>query len=349
MLNTWIRRAMALAVTTGLTAASAAAQTPEEFYTGKTVELTVGATPGGSADTIARTFVEHLAKHFPGNPEIVVFNKPGAGGMVAAKEMMAGAKRDGTAMAMLLGGSVFVPRVEGIEDQFDPREVNWVGSIDVGAYPYVILANDQSPVKTANEIFEKEMAIAATSFTHQNRTIPEIMNRYLGAKFNIIPGYKGSPEIYLAMERREVDGWMLSYASLLDPGAKAKEWVADGTAFPLITIGFEHHPAFPDVPLISEFITSDEQTKLLEFFFTPLIAGRPIVFPPEVPADRVAAIRKAFDETAADEAFIADMRKRMGVEEVATVDGAGLQELVAEVYAAPDSVLEAARDILTDK
>ncbi len=341
-------RALSLALGAALAGqAPAWAQSPEEFYTGKTVTVVVSAAAGTASDTVGRLFVDYLAKHFPGNPDFVVVNKPGAGGMAAASELMLTEEKDGTVIALLQRNNLYIPLVTEKEAQFDPRNVRWVGSINGEEYPNNILAMSTSAVQSAEEIFEKPMVIGSTSFTHENRSIPEMMNRFLGAQFKIVPGYKGRGEVYLAMERGEVDGWMQGF-NTLRTASGGGDWIAAGRAKPIITIGTERQAEWPDVPAVSEFVKNDEQRKVLNFFLAPLRAGRPFAVPGEVPADRVEAIRQAFVDTFEDPEAKAVLDKNLEAD-VTLISGAELDELVANIYDVSDATLEGVRDILIEK
>lgn len=340
--------AVGLAVSAALTSIGPAnAETPEEFYAGKTVTVVVSAAAGTASDTVGRMFVDLFAKHFPGNPDFVVVNKPGAGGLKAASELMVSEAKDGTVISLLQRNNFYIPLVLEKENQFDPRRVRWVGSINGEEYPNNIFAMNTSPVQSADEVFTKKMVIASTSFTHENRSIPAMMNKYLGAQFDIVPGYKGRGEVYLAMERGEADGWMQGF-NTLRTAAGGGDWVKAGRAKPIIVIGTERHPDWPDVPALGEYVKNDEQRAVLDFFLAPLRAGRPFAVPGEVPEDRVAAIRQAFVDTFNDTAAVETLNKALQAN-TTLISGEELEALVASIYGAPEEVIEGARDILIEK
>jgi len=339
--------ALGVALATWAPAWSANAQTPEEFYQDKTVTVVISAAAGTASDTVGRMFVDHLARHFPGSPNLVVVNKPGAGGMAAASELMLSEAKDGTVIALLQRNNFYIPLIMGRESQFDPRKVRWVGSINGEEYPNNILAIDTSPVQSAEEIFEKPMVIGATGFSHENRSIPAMLNKYLGAQFSIIPGYEGRGEVYLAMERGEVDGWMQGF-NTLRTSSGGGDWVQAGRAKPIIVIGSERHPDWPDVPAITEFVDNDEQRAVVDFFLTPLRAGRPFAVPGEVPNDRVEAIRAAFVDTFNDPQAMEQLSVALEGN-VTLIDAHVLEGLVEIIYHAPEAVVEGAREILIEK
>lgn len=340
--------AAGLAASVALTATGpVSAETPEEFYAGKTVTVVVSAAAGTASDSVGRLFIDLLAQHFPGNPDFVVVNKPGAGGLKAASELMVSESKDGTVISLLQRNNFYIPLVLQKENQFDPRRVRWVGSINGEEYPNNIFVMDSSPVQSADEIFSKPMVIASTGFTHENRSIPAMMNKYLGAQFDIVPGYKGRGEVYLAMERGEADGWMQGF-NTLRTSAGGGDWVKAGRAKPIIVIGTERHPDWPDVPAVSEYVKSDDQRAVLDFFLAPLRAGRPFAVPGEVPEDRVSAIRQAFIDTFNDPVAVETLNKALEAN-TTLITGDELDALVTSIYGAPDEVIEGARDILIEK
>ncbi len=324
-----------------------AAQTAEQFYQGKTVTVVVSAAAGTASDTVGRLFVTYLEKHFPGKPNFVVVNKPGAGGLKAASELMLKEAKDGTVIALLQRNNFYIPLLTKKEDQFDPRKVRWVGSINGEEYPNTILAYKHSPVQNAQDIFKKKMVIGATSYTHENRTIPAMLNKYVGAKFDVVPGYKGRGGVYLAMERGEVDGWMQGFNTLRTSKGGGK-YVENGLAKPIIVIGTERHPDWPDLPAITEFVTDESQRSVIDFFLAPLRGGRPFAVPGTVPEDRIVAIRGAFDSTFQDAEAMTALKKRLQ-SKVTLIKGEEIENLIKGIYAAPQATIDGARDILKKK
>lgn len=323
------------------------AETPEEFYQGKTVTVVVSAPAGTASDTVGRLFVQRLIKYFPGSPDIIVVNKPGAGGLKAASELMLTEASDGTVISLLQRNNFYIPLILEKEKQFDPRKVNWVGAINGEEYPNNIFAMNTSPVQSADEIFKTPMVIGSTSYTHENRSIPAMLNKYLGAQFKIVPGYKGRGGVYLAMERGEVDGWMQGF-NTLRTSSGGGDWAKAGRAQPIIVIGTERHPDWPDVPAITEYVESKEQRAVIDFFLTPLRAGRPFAVPGDVPDDRVAAIRQAFVDTFNDPEVVEFMNTSLNAN-TSLISGEALEELIAGIYGSSDAVIEGARDILVQE
>lgn len=339
ILNGLTKAAVALTASMFLTSVGQA-QTPEEFYKGKTVNLIVSAAPGGGADLYARAFIKYFSKHLPGQPNVVVTNLPGAGGLTAAAQLQNSEPRDGTVIAVLQRNNLYLPLVSAEKIAFDPREVNWVGSLNKETY--ALVAWENAKVKKVEDLFTQPMTIGATSFNNENRTFPAIINQFLGGKIEIVPGYKGNDEIALAMERGEVQGRALTVTSLM--GGNDASWLKDGKINVITQMGVEPNAAIPDVPMIMDYVKDPTAKALFEFMFLPLQAGRPVAAPPEVPADRLAALRTAFEAAAADPEFIAELKKQNATVEM--INGDAVKAIVDKLYAAPADVVDAVKTLL---
>jgi tripartite-type tricarboxylate transporter receptor subunit TctC len=314
-------------------------QSVENFYRGKTIKFLVSADAGTPSDTVARQFANFFVKHIPGQPKVVVMNVLGAGGMVAANSLQSRQPGDGTVIGLLQRNNLYIPLLDPKQTSFDPRQVRWIGSID--KVNYSIVAMTRSGVTTADDLFKKKLTIGATGFSNENRMLPALLNERLGAKMNIVPGYTGRGEVYLAMQRGEVDGW----ASTID-GLKVGEpaqMIANGKLKVVLHVGWKSHPDFPNVPNLSAYVTKPEDKALFDFILLPFEAGRPIAVPKSVPQDRLDALRSAFAKTMADPAFVAAM-KAQGYP-VDAIAGPAVEQIVGKLYAAPASVLESARKL----
>lgn len=332
---------MALAFTTAMTwQVSAQAQTVEEFYKGNTITMVVSAPAGTLTDFLARQFADYYSGNIPGNPNIVVMNVAGAGGMVAAAQLQFNQPNDGTVMAFLQRNNLYLPLVEDNHERFDPRELTWIGSLD--QVRYTIVATDKSPVQTAEDMFTTPMIIGATGFANENRTLPAMMNEYMGTQFEIVHGYTGREEVYLAMERGEADGWLPTIDGLVS-GEPAQQ-IADGSLKVLMQLGWDNHAAFSDVPNFSNYVTDPEVKALIDFFILPFQAGRPLAVPAGVPEERVEALTQAFDKTVNDPAFLAHMAQQDSA--IDPVSGAALEAIIDALYATPTDVLDDARKFL---
>lgn len=313
------------------------APTVEQFYKGKTIRFLVSADAGTPSDTVARQFAQFFVKNIPGQPRAIVMNVIGAGGMVAANSLQSRQPSDGTVLGLLQRNNLYIPLLDPKQANFDPRKVRWIGSIDKVSYS--IVAMTRSGVVTADDLFKKKLTIGATGFSNENRMLPAMLNQRLGTKLNIVPGYTGRGEVYLAMQRGEVDGW----ASTID-GLKVGEPVqmlAQGKMKVLLHLGWKSPAEFPNVPNLSAYVKKPEDKALFDFLLLPFEAGRPIAVPHDVPADRLAALRAAFAKTITDPAFVMAM-KSQGYP-VDPIDGPAVEQIVGKLYAAPAAVLDAAR------
>jgi len=337
-----LNRRAVMALGLALAAAGpAAAQTVEEFYAGNTVTLIISAAPGGASDFFGRQFAPFLARHIPGQPQVIVENLPGASGMTAALQLQDNAPRDGTVIALLQRNNFYLPLVLEENAAFDPQAVSWIGSLN--KENYTVIAWQDAPVETADDLFTTPITIGATSFANENRTFPAMMNEYFGTQFQIIAGYEGNEEVGLAMERGEVQGRMQTVNSLL-AGSEAA-WLQEGQIKVLMQVAAEPSPDFPDVPMITDFSDDPEVLALADFFLKPLVAGRPFAVPPEVPEDRVEALRAAFDAAAADPEFLAVMEESNSL--VEPITGAEIEAIIDDLYATPPEVLEKVTALLT--
>jgi tripartite-type tricarboxylate transporter receptor subunit TctC len=323
--------------------APARADEVEDFYKGKSVTFLVSAPAGSLTDFVARNFADHFKSHMVGHPDVVVLNLPGAGGMMAAAQLQLKEVKDGTVIGFLQRNNLYVPLIEGPKSGFDPRELQWLGSLEKVAYAMV--AMNTSEVKTTEDLFTKPLILGATGYSNENRTLPAMLNDMIGTKFKIIHGYDARGEVYLAMERGEVDGWASTVAGLSIPDTK--QMLDQGRLKVLLHLGFESPAPFGDVPNLSSYLTKPEDKELYAFFTRSMEAGRPVGVPKGVPADRLAALRKAFDESAADPDFLAAMKaKDYPVE---AINGAEVEKVVEGLYATSDATMEKVRAIMTAK
>ena len=323
--------------------APAFGQSVENFYRGKTITLIVSAEPGTPTDTVARQFARFFAKNIPGEPKAVVMNVGGAGGMVAAASLQSRQPSDGTVIGFLHRNNLYVPLLTQKQNNFDPRKVKWLGSLD--KVQYCLVAMTRAGVTTADDLFKKKLTIGATGFSNGNRTLPALLNEHLGTKLNIVPGYTGRGEVYLAMQRGEVDGWASTVEGLKE-GEPAK-MLANGTMKVLLQLGWKSSPEFPNVPNLSAYATKPEVKALFDFFLLPFEAGRPVAVPANVPQDRLDALRAAFTKTMVDAEFVkASTSQGFPID---PIDGAAVEQIVNELYATPKSVLETARKVQSAK
>ena len=325
-----------------LTAAPCAhAQSPvADFYKGKTIEMHIGYSSGGGYDVYGRIVARYMGKHIPGNPQIIAKNSPGAGSLRAANWLYAAAPKDGTAIAIIARGAAFDPLLGVTAAQFDGQKFNWIGSANDEVS--VCVSWKDSGFTKYEDMLTKELVVGGTGPTADTDQFPKVMNAVLGTKLKLIPGYPGGNDISMAMERGEVKGrcaW--SWSSIV---STRMHWYKDKTVHVLIQLALQKHPDLPDVPLIMDLAKTDEQKQILTLVFARQTMGRPFVAPPGVPADRIAALRKAFMDTMKDKEFLAEAEKAQL--EITAVSGEELQALVAKGYAVDPAIAKKTAEMI---
>ncbi len=331
------------ALTTGLFVASlqvAGAQSVADFYRGKTVDMFIGYRTGGGYDVYGRAVARHIGRHIPGQPGVVVKNLDGAGGLRLANHVAQVAPRDGTVIAITGRNAAFEPLFGNKLAQFDGRSFGWIGSANKEVS--ICASMKGAGVDTYAALLEKELIIAGTGAANDTDQIPKVINAILGTKFKLIPGYPTGNGLTLAMERREVNGrcgWSWSSIKSTHP-----HWVKSGEINLLLQIAMEKHADLPDVPLVLDVAKTPEQKEMLRIVFASLVLGRPFFTTPGVPADRLAALRKAFLDTLGDQQFLAEAEKALL--EVTPVSGEEVERLVAEIHKAPASLVEKAGELM---
>jgi tripartite-type tricarboxylate transporter receptor subunit TctC len=317
-----------------LAAAPAFAQSVEDFYKGKTLTIYVGLSAGGGYDINARLLAKHIGKYIPGQPGVVVRNMPGGGGLVMANNVANVFAKDGLHMAAPQRGVPFEPLLgDASNAKYDPLKLNWIGSMNSDTS--VAVATRKSGVKSWEELKTKELIVAGTGVGTESVVAPYVLRNVLGLKFRVIAGYPGGSEMNLAMQRGEVDGRGTYSWTSIKP--HYKEYIESGDLNILFQMGLRKHPDIPNVPLVLDFAQNDEQKKLLELQFTAFELGRPFFVAEGVPADRVNALRRAFDETMKDKELLADAEKQ-GLE-INPSTGEEMQEILTRVYATPKELV----------
>ncbi|WP_176081818.1 Bug family tripartite tricarboxylate transporter substrate binding protein [Paraburkholderia tropica] len=340
----WMTAIRACAALLGIAAMAitgpAFGQSVEDFYHGKILTIVVSADAGTPTDIIARQFARFFVNYIPGKPRAVVMNVVGAGGMVAAASLQTRQPDDGSVIGFLQRNNLYIPLLDPRQNRFDPRKVRWLGSLN--KVEYCIVSMSRSGVTSMNDLTKKTMYVGATGFANEDRTLPALLDEYLGAKMRIVPGYTGRGEVYLAMQRGEVDGW----ASTLD-GLQQGEPVrllANGKMKVLLHLGWTSPAPFGDAPNLSSYITDPNVKALFNLFLMPFDAGRPIAVPEGVPQDRLNALRTAFAKTIADPDFI-DAMKKSGYP-IDPINGNAVEQIVSKLYATPAPQIESARKLI---
>ena len=314
------------------------AQSVSDFYKGREINLYIGYSPGGAYDLYARVIGRHMGAHIPGNPTLVPQNMEGAGSLRLANYLYRVAPQDGSAIATFGRGIAFDPLLIGQGDAFDAQKFNWLGSANNEVS--VCVAMKDSGITKFDDLFTKELTVGGTGASADTDQFPRVLNGVLGTHFKIVQGYPGGNDVVLAMERGEVQGrcgW--SWSSVK---STHKSWIDDKRMIVLVQLSLTKHPELPDVPLVMDYAKTDEQRQILKMIFARNVMGRPYVAPPNLPADRVAALRQAFMDTMTDKDFLAEADKMQL--EINPVSGAEVQKLVAEVYATPPDVIAKAKE-----
>ena len=332
-----MKRSIITLATSLCVAGTAAAQDAvADFYRGKTVRITVGSAVGGGFDGYARLVGRHFSKHIPGNPTVVVQNIPGAGSNKAASYVALQAPKDGTAIGAIQPGAVLQRLHSDQALPHDPAKFTMLGSAATGVY--LCLVRSDAPVKTFAETFANEVVIGTSGEGASLRIMPVMLVNVLGVKLRLIGGYAGSNQILLAIERKEVHGMCgMSWSSI---SMQRGEWLRNGTLRPIVQEDLRGHPELnkQGVPLAISFAKTVEDRQVMEVIYSQNLFGRPYVLPEGVPAERVAALRKAFMATMRDPALVAEANKA-GME-LGERDGDEVQALVAKLYGLPASVIE---------
>jgi tripartite-type tricarboxylate transporter receptor subunit TctC len=314
-----------------LIAASPGVAHAEDFYRGKTIRLIVPSAPGGGYDLSGRSLAQHLGKHIPGEPAIIVQNMPGGGGLTGANWLFNVAPKDGLAIGLIQRGVPFYPFFGDKNALFVPKEFNWLGSItaEVGA----VTVFHTSKAKKLADAMEMPVVLGGSG-PNDSETFPNLMNNTIGTKFRIVSGYKSNTETLLAIERGEVEGLSGSWSSMK---ANRPKWVQDKQVRVLVQVAQTKQPDLPDVPTIMEFVQTDEQRAMWNVALAMAQVGRPVAAPPGIPKELAATLRKAFWATMQDPAFKAEMDAAR--REVSPETGESMERLLEQVAATPSGTL----------
>jgi tripartite-type tricarboxylate transporter receptor subunit TctC len=312
------------------------AQSPVDFYKGKQIRMVVGTEAGQDYDTWARLVARHMRQYIPGNPPFVIENMPGAGSLIAANHLYNKAAQDGTTLGMVSRNIPNYALMRQPNANYDPLKFNWIGSPEIthrGCY-----ARSDSGIKSPEDLFVRELLVGGDGAGTALTETPLLLKNLLGMKFKVIDGYKGATAVVLAMERGELEGICQTTSAFQ---GSAQHLLDDGTFRILFTTEPEPVPEIK-VPTVFAYAKTDEQRKILEVHASSLELGRPILAPPNVPADRVAALRQAFDAAMRDPALLDEARQmKLTVEARSGEMIAAAIRTVAELP--PELVAKAAR------
>jgi tripartite-type tricarboxylate transporter receptor subunit TctC len=318
-----------------------------QFYKGRQITVIVGSSAGGGYDIYARLLARHMPKYIPGNPSIIVSNMPGAGSNAAGAQIYHVAPKDGTFSGAPQNSAIMDALFDATLGnarrlRHDATKLIHIGSATTDHY--VCIARSDAPIKTFQQALTQEFLIGASQPGTSTRDYPAMLNNTTGAKIKQVSGYPGTREITLAIEKNEVHGLCgFSWSSLQ---AQKPDWIKSGFIRVIVQ---EHDKGNPEinkmgVPLAVDFATSPENRKIMELIYSSETFGRPYLTAPDVPAERVAALRKAFLETMADKELLADAQ-RIGLS-IDPISGEDLQRLAADIFATPVPFVEKTKDAM---
>lgn len=336
-----------------LAAPPASADAVADFYKGKRIQLMVGSGPGGGYDTYARMLSRHMGRHIPGNPGFTVKNMEGAGSIVMANFVFNVAPKDGTVMAGMQRNAALAEIMGQQGPKFVSKDINWLGSL--ADEPGACAIATRTGIKSFDEVFTRSFIMGGTG-PNDTEINPALLNNALGAKFRLIKGYPSTPPIHLAIQRGEVDGICQSWASISEQGGPA---FRDGSFKPIVQLSLKPIPELQKqgVPLIFDVIktgkylapgvTQAEAESFFKMLMGVRVMGRPFAVDGKVPADRVTALRVAFNNMAKDPQFTAEAQKLR--RDVDLVTGEEIQQIVTDMASTPKATLARLDDMLKFK
>jgi tripartite-type tricarboxylate transporter receptor subunit TctC len=317
---------------------SVGAQSVESFYQGKTINFIIGYPTAGAPDVYARLVVRHLGKYIPGNPTVIARNMPGAGSILAANHIYNVAPRDGTILGLTAPTLPLEEALGSTASKYKAAGFHWIGRMATN--PNITFIMNTSQVKTIADAFDKVAILGATGRSSTNAVYPTVLNNVLGTKFKIVTGYEGTAAAMLAMERGEVEGHSATYDGLK---TQHPDWLTTKRVNVVVQYLLKRHPDLPDVPTSVEVARTPEQAMILRVISSASEIGKFVFTTPEVPADRVAALRLAFDAMVKDSDFLAEATKLRV--EIDPLPGIELQKIVEEVQNMPPDIVEKVRPI----
>jgi tripartite-type tricarboxylate transporter receptor subunit TctC len=339
--NTWRKR---IAIASGLCAGwiamtPASAQTVEQFYKGKTITVLVGTSPGGINAITAQFASKHFSRFIPGNPAINVQFTPGGGGLVTANRIYNATEADGLTLAKLERATPQLAIQGYAQAKFDPMKLNWLGSMSsYGGDAYLMLLNPNTPIKSIDDIragAPGKITLGANNAASSNLIFGIIAKEALNLNINVVRGYTGAAPMFIAMQRKEIDGQFVGISSV-KTGQRAM-WEQRAFKVPVLFGRTSRHPDFPDTPTGRELTKDPAMLSLIDFAEIPFFMSLPFVAPPGVPADRVKALQDAFMAMCRDKEVL-DEATKLGIE-MSPIDAAEILRLVARMAATPKEVI----------
>jgi tripartite-type tricarboxylate transporter receptor subunit TctC len=326
----------------GLIAALASVPAHAVDFAGKTITIIVSTGAGGSYSHIAHSFARNMPRYLPGKPAMIVKNMPGAGNVLATNFMYNNAPKDGTTIATINNSIPLHQVLNGKGVRYDASKFNWLGS--TGTYNSVAYVWHTAGIRTFKDLTEKDVILGGTGVGSSIVIYPIVMNNLLGARFKIVLGYKSVAEIDVAMERGEVQARTGSYTALRD---EHPDWLREKKAVIVAQIGSVRDKELKHIPLMTELAKTDEHRRIVRLISSPISLGRPFLTPPGVPAETVAALRKAHQATMRDPQFLKEAAK-IGLD-VNPISAEEITKIVNETINTPPAILEAAKTAMVSR
>jgi tripartite-type tricarboxylate transporter receptor subunit TctC len=337
------RGMLAFSFAAGLTVGTCAAADVVDFYRGKNLRTLVGYGPGAGYDVYARLLGRHLTKHLPGQPVVVIQNMPGAASLTMTNYMYNVAPRDGTAIGLPARGLFIEPLFGNENAKFEARKFTWIGSMSRDAA--LCFSWHTSGIATIDDAKKREVLVGSSGVNGSSHQFPMLVNALLGTKFKPLLGYVDSAGVGLAMERGELEGYCsFTWGSIKSARPK---WIEQKQINILLQLTLRKHRELADIPLAMELAKDEPSRQAFTLVFGDQEMGRPVVAPPDVPPDRVAALRQAFNATMLDQEFLADA-SRMAID-IDPIDGKAVEQVLARLYATPKDVIERVAAIYADR
>ena len=311
--------------------APAFAQAPEPFA-GRTVTVIIGFGVGGGYDMWGRLIARHIGKHLPGKPTVIPQNMPGAGSFVAASHIYNAAPKDGTVFGIIARDAALGPLTGAPGARYDATKLSWIGTPTKETN--VCMAYHTAAVKTAQDLFEKQLILGDTGPGTGTRIFPKVLSQVLGMKFKNVGGFPSSADVFLSMERGEVEGFCESLDSIK---SRRPDWIPTKKVNLLFQGGVERNPELNDIPIAIDLAKTPDDKLLIEFLYAGQGIGRPFVAPPDLPPERLKMLRDAFSAVMKDPEFVADVKKSKL--ELDPEDGEHLAALISKIYATPKAVI----------
>jgi tripartite-type tricarboxylate transporter receptor subunit TctC len=310
-----------------------------DFYRGKTLRIFVGYGPGTGYDVYARLLGRHIGKHLPGQPAIVIQNMPGAASLTMTNYLYNVAPRDGTAIGLPARGLFIEPLFGNDNAKFEARKYTWIGSMSRDTA--LCFSWHTSGIKTIQDAMKREVLVGSSGVNGSSHQMPMLVNAFLGTKFKPLLGYVDSAGVGLAMEREELEGYCsFTWGSIKSARPK---WIEEKLINILLQLTVRKNRELPHIPMASDLTKDEAARQAFGFVFADQEMGRPVTGPPDVPADRVAALRQAFDASMKDPELLADAA-RMAID-IDPIDGTAVEDVLARIYATPKEVIERVKAI----